>query len=182
MVGARARQVVDAVERSLLTPMGLRSLGPGVPAYASRYAGDSFARDSVYHQGKVWPWLIGPFVEAWLRVRRPSKAARQEARDRFLSPLLDHLATAGLGHVSEIADGDAPFTSRGCPFQAWSMAEVLRLDRQILAVESAAEGPGRDARRRPHREISRPRDAAAAEERGSRRSSTSLPRPTGPCS
>jgi glycogen debranching enzyme len=164
VVGARARQVVDMVEQRLLTPMGLRSLAPGTPSYAGRYLGDAFPRDSVYHQGTVWPWLIGPFVEAWLRVRRPSVAVRQEGRERFLAPLLDHLATAGVGHVSEIAEGDAPFTPRGCPFQAWSMAEVVRVDRQVLAVGPAIARPRHDARRGGHREIARPRDVAAAHE------------------
>lgn len=94
--------------------------------------GDSSARDAVYHQGTVWPWLAGPFVEAWLRVRRPGASARREARRRFVHPLLGHLQVAGLGHVSEIADAEAPFTPRGCPFQAWSLGELLRLERIVL--------------------------------------------------
>jgi glycogen debranching enzyme len=87
----------------------------------------------VYHQGTVWPWLTGAFVEAWLRVRGATDAAKQEARTRFLAPLQEHLNHAGLGHVSEIADAEPPHTPRGCPFQAWSLAELLRLDRLILA-------------------------------------------------
>jgi glycogen debranching enzyme len=94
--------------------------------------GDSSARDAVYHQGTVWPWLIGPFVEAWIRVRGNTAAARQTARLRFLEPLRQHLESAGLGHISEIADADAPFTPRGCPFQAWSLGEFMRLDRSVL--------------------------------------------------
>jgi predicted glycogen debranching enzyme len=132
--GRRARQVVDEVERRLLTPVGLRSLAPEEPGYSPRYEGDAAARDSVYHQGTVWPWLIGPFVQAWLRVHGSTEANRREARRRFLEPLLAHLENAGLGHVSEIADAETPFTPRGCPFQAWSAGEVLRLDRQILAA------------------------------------------------
>ena len=131
--GERARRIVDAVERELLTPIGLRSLAPGEPGYAPRYEGDSAARDAVYHQGTVWPWLVGPFVEAWIGVRGNTSAARDEARHRFLEPLQTHLKSAGLGHVSEIADGDAPFTPKGCPFQAWSLGELLRLDRVVLA-------------------------------------------------
>lgn len=90
-------------------------------------------RDGAYHQGTVWPWLIGPFVEAWVRTRGNTGAAKSEARARFLTPLLDHLHHTGLGHVSEIADAEAPHTPRGCPFQAWSLAELIRLDRIVLA-------------------------------------------------
>ena len=124
--GDRARRVVDAVERDLLTPLGLRSLGPNEPGYAGRYEGDGASRDGRYHQGTVWPWLLGPFVEAWVRTHGDDAAARREARARFLAPLLAHLDQAGLGHVSEIADGDPPHTPRGCPFQAWSLGELLR--------------------------------------------------------
>jgi predicted glycogen debranching enzyme len=129
----RARRVVELVEARLLTPLGLRSLAPGESGYAPRYAGDSSARDAVYHQGTVWPWLIGPFVEAWIRVRGNTATARHAARWRFLEPLRQHLETAGLGHISEIADADPPFTPRGCPFQAWSLGEFVRLDRGVLA-------------------------------------------------
>ena len=130
--GERARHIVDAVEAHLLTPVGLRSLAPDEPGYAPRYEGDSSARDSVYHQGTVWPWLIGPFVDAWVRVRGNTSAARRDARARFVAPLLAHLQTAGLGHVSEITDAEEPFVPRGCPFQAWSLGELLRLDRMVL--------------------------------------------------
>ena len=121
------------METRLLTPIGLRSLASGESGYAARYEGNSSERDAVYHQGTVWPWLIGPFVEGWLAVRRNTVAARREARARFLQPLVDHLETAGLGHVSEIADAEAPFAPKGCPFQAWSLGELIRLDRQVLA-------------------------------------------------
>ena len=131
--GARARKVVDAVEALLLTPLGLRSLAPDDPAYQPHYQGSARERDAAYHQGTVWPWLIGPFTEAWLRVRGNTDAAKCEARARFLAPLLQHLDEAGLGHIAEIADGEAPHTPRGCPFQAWSLGEVLRLDRWVLA-------------------------------------------------
>lgn len=80
----------------------------------------------------MWPWLIGPFVEAWVRVRGSTAAAKEEARARFVAPLLRHLQEAGLGHVSEICDADPPHTPRGCPFQAWSVGELLRLQRSIL--------------------------------------------------
>ncbi len=131
--GEQAHQVVDLVEQQLWTPLGLRSLGPGEPGYSPRYLRDVRARDGAYHQGTAWPWLLGAFVEAWVRVRGGTAAAKREARQRFLAPLLAHLDQAGLGHVSEIADGDPPHTPRGCPFQAWSVGEALRLDQVVLA-------------------------------------------------
>jgi predicted glycogen debranching enzyme len=136
--GPRARQVVDAVEQVLLTPLGLRTLAPGSPGYQPVYEGDPRARDGAYHQGTVWPWLLGPFVEAWVRVRGNTVEARHEARQRFLEPLLAHLNEAGLGHISEIADAEAPHTPRGCPFQAWSVGEALRLQLEVLP-----DGPAR---------------------------------------
>jgi len=126
--GERARRAVDTVEASLWTPLGLRSLAPSEPGYVPRYEGGPAARDAAYHQGTVWPWLLGPFVEAWVRVRGGDPATQREARTRFLAPLERHRREAGLGHVSEIADAEAPHTPRGCPFQAWSLAEWLRLD------------------------------------------------------
>src|SRR5438445_340573 len=134
--GTQARQVVDAVEQRLLTPLGLCSLAPGERGYAARYEGDVVSRDGAYHQGTVWPWLLGAFVEAWVRVRGDTVAAKRKARQRFLEPLLGHLHEAGLGHVSEIADAEAPHRPRGCPFQAWSVAEALRLDQVVLAAAS----------------------------------------------
>jgi predicted glycogen debranching enzyme len=131
--GDRARRIVDQVETRLLTPIGLRSLSPGDIAYAPAYEGGPAERDAVYHQGTVWPWLIGPFVDAWMHVRGNTAAARREARARFLRPLLLHLDDAGLGHVSEIADAEAPFAPKGCPFQAWSLGELIRLDREVLS-------------------------------------------------
>ena len=93
--GDLARGVVDLVERTLLTPLGLRSLAPDDPDYVRRYRGGPAERDAAYHQGTVWPWLIGPFVEAWLRVHGKSRTAKAEARARFMPPLLAHLETAG---------------------------------------------------------------------------------------
>ncbi len=134
--GAKARQVVDAVEERLLTPLGLRSLAPHHPDYRPRYEGGVWQRDGAYHQGTVWPWLLGPFVEAWVRVQGNTAEAKAEARRRFVQPLLDtHLNEAGLGHVSEIADAEPPHTPRGCPFQAWSLGELLRLTQQALCDE-----------------------------------------------
>jgi predicted glycogen debranching enzyme len=130
--GERARRIVDAVEARLLTPLGLRSLAPGEPGYAARYEGGVRERDGAYHQGTVWPWLLGPFVEAWVRVRGGTAEARREARSRFLDPLLGHLDAAGLGHLPEIADAEPPHTPRGCPFQAWSVGEALRLTASLV--------------------------------------------------
>jgi predicted glycogen debranching enzyme len=129
---ARARRVVDLVQERLWTPAGPRTLDPGDARYAGRYEGGPRERDAVYHQGTVWPWLAGPFVEAWVRVRGCTNAARREARELFLQPLMRRLDGVGLGHVSEIADGDAPHTPRGCPFQAWSLGELIRLDAVVL--------------------------------------------------
>jgi predicted glycogen debranching enzyme len=129
--GPRARQVVDALETALLTPLGLRTLDPRAADYVAHYQGGPAERDAAYHQGTAWPWLMTAFVEAWLRVRGDAAADREEARHRFLDPLLAHLTDAGLGHVSEIVDADAPFTPRGCPFQAWSLGELIRLHRKL---------------------------------------------------
>ncbi|HET9955078.1 MAG TPA: amylo-alpha-1,6-glucosidase [Polyangiaceae bacterium] len=128
---ARARRVVNAVEQKLWTPLGLRSLAPHEPGYVPRYRGGVAERDGAYHQGTAWPWLIGPFVEAWLKTRPATPASRAEAKQRFLLPLQEHLAHAGLDHVSEIADAEAPHVPRGCPFQAWSLGEMIRLQRLL---------------------------------------------------
>jgi predicted glycogen debranching enzyme len=139
----RARQVVDVVEDRLLTPMGLRTLAPDDPQYHGRYEGGVAERDQAYHQGTAWPWLLGPFVEAWVRVRGRGSEVRREARERFLAPLLQHLGQDGLGHICEIADGDPPHHPRGCPFQAWSVGEALRLELSVLAETlSGAERGG----------------------------------------
>lgn len=126
--GDRARAVVDTVERVLWTPAGPRSLDPGDPRYRARYRGGPAERDRGYHNGAVWPWLAGPFIEAWVRVRGDTAAARREARARFFDPLLARTQIAGLDHLSEICDGDSPHHPAGCPFQAWSLAELIRID------------------------------------------------------
>lgn len=129
----RAMSLVELVERRLWTPMGLRSLAPGEGGYTPRYSGNPGERDAAYHQGTVWPWLAGPFIEAWVRVRGGTSSAKAEAMQRLVSPLLRHLGTAGLGHVSEIADAEPPHMPRGCPFQAWSVAELLRVQSALTA-------------------------------------------------
>jgi predicted glycogen debranching enzyme len=130
--GEQTMRVVEAVEARLWTPLGLRSLAPEEPEYMAHYEGDPRQRDAAYHQGTVWPWLSGAFVEAWVRVHGSTRDAKQQARKRFLESLLLHLDDAGLGHISEIADGDPVYTPRGCPFQAWSVGEALRLSLSVL--------------------------------------------------
>ncbi len=139
--GERARQAVETVQRDLLTPLGLRTLPVSDPRYRGRYEGDSRGRDSIYHQGTVWPWLMGPFITAYLRVHNYSDDARRQA-SRWLEPFAEHLKTAGLGHISEIADAGAPYTPRGCVAQAWSVAELLRaaVEDVIRADKNAAPG------------------------------------------
>jgi predicted glycogen debranching enzyme len=118
----RWQPVLDTVERRLLTPVGLRSLAPGHPDYKEKYFGDLRARDAAYHQGTVWAWLIGPFVDAWLRVHAEDRAGAR----RFLDGFREHLGEACMGSISEVFDAEPPFTPRGCIAQAWSVAEVLR--------------------------------------------------------
>ena len=122
----RSRAVVKKVEAELLTPVGLRSLSPKDPRYVPVYIGSPHDRDAAYHQGTVWGWLIGHFVDAYRKVH--SKDVRAEKRiDEILAGLREHLGSAAVGQVSEIFDGDPPHTPRGCPAQAWSVAELLRV-------------------------------------------------------
>ncbi|HST09405.1 MAG TPA: amylo-alpha-1,6-glucosidase [Terriglobales bacterium] len=121
----RAKQVVTVVQEHLLTPYGLRSLAPSDPQYRGRYTGDQTSRDGAYHQGTVWPWLMGPFITAFVKVNDRSESARRQAEE-WLAHLTGHLADAGLGQISEIFDGDAPHRPVGCIAQAWSIAEILR--------------------------------------------------------
>jgi predicted glycogen debranching enzyme len=118
----RWEPVLAAVERALLTPAGLRSLAPDDPAYRSVYFGDLRARDAAYHQGTVWSWLIGPFVDARLKVRPDDVAGAR----RCLEGLVEHLGDACIGSVSEVFDGERPHEPRGCVAQAWGVAELLR--------------------------------------------------------
>ncbi|MBI3748828.1 MAG: glycogen debranching enzyme family protein [Chloroflexi bacterium] len=124
--GEVAASVVDAVGRALAVPLGLRSLAPGDPAYRPVFQGDRRFRDAAYHQGTVWTWLIGPYAAAVARVRGDAAAGLD-----ILRPFEAHLRTAGLGSVSEILEPEPPFEPRGCPFQAWGVAEVLRVWRAL---------------------------------------------------
>jgi len=121
----KQRSVLRIVQRELLTPYGLRSLSPQHPSFRGHYEGTPYERDGAYHQGTVWAWLIGPYVEAFLRVHDFSDDARRQMRE-LLKPLVAHLEEAGLGSVSEIFDGEAPHQPRGCIAQAWSVGELLR--------------------------------------------------------
>jgi len=118
----RARSIVDACESRLLTPCGLRSLDPADPRYVGNYNGDQRHRDGAYHQGTVWGWLIGPYVDALLYAYNDLERAR-----KAVTPVLKQLRQAGIGSISEIFDGDAPHAPQGCIAQAWSVAELLRV-------------------------------------------------------
>ena len=126
--GERAKTMVDSAFTALWTPAGPRSLAETDPRYSPTYGGGPADRDRVYHNGPVWPWLAGAFVEAWVRVHGDKAAARA----RYYEPLLARLEIAGLGHLSEICEGGSPHTPVGCPFQAWSLAELIRIDRVVL--------------------------------------------------
>ncbi|MEW6683706.1 MAG: amylo-alpha-1,6-glucosidase [Nitrospirota bacterium] len=130
-----ARRVVDTVARHLLTPYGLRTLSPKDPHYRGRCEGDAWQRDCAYHQGTVWPWLLGPFIDAHLRVYRDPKAARE-----LLTPLREHLRQAGIGTISEIFNGAAPFAPGGCIAQAWSVAEILRVWKRLALPDPQDNG------------------------------------------
>lgn len=119
---ARWPAVVRVVEERLLTPFGLRTLAPGHPDYKATYDGDLRARDAAYHQGTVWPWLVGHFVDAWLRVHPDDLVGARRILEGFIASLDEGC----VGSLGEIFDAEPPFTARGCIAQAWSVAEVLR--------------------------------------------------------
>ncbi|MDQ3806119.1 MAG: glycogen debranching protein, partial [Acidobacteriota bacterium] len=114
--------VLNVVREKLLTPVGLRSLAPDHPDFKPTYHGDLKTRDAAYHQGTVWGWLIGPFIDAWLKTHPRDRAGAR----RLLAGFVPHLDESCVGSISEIFDAEEPFTARGCVAQAWSVAEVLR--------------------------------------------------------
>jgi len=135
----RAKSVVEKVQEHLLTPYGLRSLAPSDPQYRGRYTGDPTSRDGAYHQGTVWPWLMGPFFSAYLEVNGRSPASRKKA-EQWLDELRRYVDDEGLGQIPEVFDGDAPHRPGGCIAQAWSVAELLRvMQADSLRLEMCAE-------------------------------------------
>jgi predicted glycogen debranching enzyme len=123
---ALAVQVVETVQRHLLTPFGLRTLSPSDPQYRGRFGGDPRSRDSAYHQGTAWPWLMGPFLTAYLKVHGPSATAREQV-SKWLSELTRYIGDEGVGQLPEVFDGDTPQAPGGCIAQAWTVAELLRM-------------------------------------------------------
>jgi len=136
----RARQVLDIVEAKLLTPVGLRSLAPDHPDYRPVYRGGAVERDSAYHQGTVWSWLMGPYLSAVVRYR--GEAGRREAR-KLIAGLAPHLGEAGLGQISEIFDAEPPHAPRGAIAQAWSVGEILRAYVQDVMAAPVPAGAGK---------------------------------------
>jgi predicted glycogen debranching enzyme len=130
----RWEPVLKVVRDRLVTPIGLRSLAPGHRDYKPKYYGDLRSRDAAYHQGTVWAWLIGPFVDAWLKAYPQDRPGARQ----FLNGFEKHLSEACVGSISEIFDAEAPYTARGCVAQAWSVAEVLRCLEKTGALERSA--------------------------------------------
>lgn len=134
----RCRQIVRSCEEALLTPVGLRSLAPSNPGYRPHYGGDQVSRDGAYHQGTVWAWLIGPFIEAHLNsYNNPVRAAE------ILAPMADQLGIEGIGTINEIFEADAPHAPRGCVAQAWSVAECIRAWHLIARAGNQKPEPNR---------------------------------------
>jgi len=129
--------IVHITRDRLLTPVGLRSLAPGDPDYKPRYFGDLRARDAAYHQGTVWAWLIGPFVDAWLKVYPDDVDGARRMMEGFA---LDTAYRACIGSIAEVFDAESPFTPRGCIAQAWSVAEVLRVWVKLSKKAESARG------------------------------------------
>jgi predicted glycogen debranching enzyme len=129
----QAEKIIEVVESVLLTPFGLRTLSPSHPDYKPRYGGDASSRDAAYHQGTVWPWLLGAFVTAYLNVHGRSEKNLWYMRE-LLRPLEEHLSFAGLGSISEVFDAAPPHAPGGCIMQAWSVAELLRCLSEDLKI------------------------------------------------
>ncbi|MEL6674539.1 MAG: amylo-alpha-1,6-glucosidase [Bacteroidota bacterium] len=142
--GQKASQILEAVEEELLTPFGLRTLAPSDPAYIGLYQGDVHHRDGAYHQGTVWPWLLGPFMDAMIRVQG---GLGQEKARRMIETLMGHYGKSGVGSLSEIFDGDAPYHPRGCFAQAWSVSELLRVADEHRLFERMPKASATSTRR-----------------------------------
>jgi glycogen debranching enzyme len=137
------RRVLDVVERELVTPAGLRTLSPRDPQYRGRYEDGVIGRDAAYHQGTVWPWLMGPFLTAYARLKGAREAARR------LGVFAEMLHTGCLGQIGEVADGDAPHAAGGCVAQAWSVAEILRVAAEVVYSDGAQGAGGVHLERAP---------------------------------
>jgi glycogen debranching enzyme len=123
----RGQSVVDVVDREFVTQQGLRTLSRSDPRYVGKYSGDRASRDRAYHNGTIWPWLLGPYISAYLKTQNHSEPARQQVQQKLLVPFFSiGIQQAGLGTISEICDADPPNMPRGCIAQAWSIAEPLR--------------------------------------------------------
>jgi glycogen debranching enzyme len=131
----QAQQIFHVVEEQLLTPVGLRTLSPHDSRYRARYEGGVVERDGAYHQGTVWPFLLGPFATAWIKVHGKNSVALKQAR-AFFDGIGAHLKEGCLGQVSEIFDAEAPHRARGCYAQAWSVAEPLRALIEDLGIQA----------------------------------------------
>ena len=151
----KARSVVETVQAELLTTLGLRTLSRHDPRYRAHYEGGVTERDTAYHLGTVWPWLMGPFITAYLKVNQRSEAARQQC-ETWLAAFSEHVTTTGLGHICEIADAEYPYTPRGCIAQAWSAAEILRAAVEDVYVAATV------TKRRPTKAVAAPPLAKAA--------------------
>jgi glycogen debranching enzyme len=124
---AKSRLVLNVVNRELVSPNGLRTLSPSDPKFIGKCAGDRASRDKAYHNGTVWPWLLGPFVTAYLKTRGYEESVRERVMQKLVLPFFTlGIRQAGLGTLCEIRDSDPPYTPRGCIAQAWSVAEPLR--------------------------------------------------------
>lgn len=139
----KARHVVETVARELLTPYGLRTLSTKDPQYRGVYEGGPRERDSAYHQGTVWPWLMGPFITAYLKVNSGTQKSKKQAKE-WLQPLYAHLFEAGLGQISEIFGGDSPHLPAGCMAQAWSVSEIVRA---LVEIEKSGATKSRRIKR-----------------------------------
>ncbi len=130
----KEKAIVDRVETDLLTPFGLKSLSSDHPLYKGQYLGDALNRDTAYHNGTVWPWLLGAYVKAYLKVHDYSNSSLEYMRD-LLEGFDEHLETAGIGTISEVFDGDYPHSPGGTIAQAWSVAEIRAYVEDVLGIK-----------------------------------------------
>ena len=140
----KGKRVLKAVTEQLYTPVGLRTLSPAHPAYQGIYQGDQRHRDEAYHQGTVWSWLLGPYIDAIMKLQ--GVRAKPMAR-KVIQQCCEHLHQAGIGTVSEIFDGDHPHHPKGCIAQAWSVAELIRVIKTYELTPKRSRQPAKTASR-----------------------------------